>query len=79
LLCRSQTKKYVNVLIELGLVEREHFKKKLKDKGKDFESESFYKVKRITEKMIHKMDSETKLGAIALLEVINYKLGKELI
>jgi hypothetical protein len=76
LLCKSQTKKYVSVLIELGLVEREHIKKKSKDK--DFKSEAFYKVKKINEEMIHKIDNETKYGAVALLEVINCKLGKEL-
>ncbi len=74
LLGRSQTKRNVRVLIALGLVERNHKKKKLKDEDKDFESEAFYKVKKITEAVIQEMQT-TKIDA--LLEIEKYKINKE--
>ena len=70
----SQTKRNVRVLIALGLVERDHITKKSKDKNKDYDSEAFYKVKKITPEMIQEMQT-TKIDA--LLELEKYKINKE--
>ena len=60
--------------MELGLVKREHIKKKSEDDNKKFESEALYKVKKITKEVIKEMDQIKKYGAVALLEVINYNI-----
>jgi len=76
LLCEDQVKKYVNVLIALGLVERNHEKKKSEKEDKEFKSESFYKVKKITNEVIHEMQIR-KMDAVILLVKKKYKFDRE--
>ena len=52
LLSKSQVKKYLKVLIVLGLIEREVKREKLKDNNKQYKSTSYYKVKKLSDDLI---------------------------